>query len=161
VAALLRVMGHLAATPSYGHPAAQRLEASLRDAALFELLLAWPNSYARCLEQPAALPGSTRRARDYIHAHAAELPTVAEIAAAAGVGVRALARGFDRHLGTSPQRYLQDDPLDRVRDELLAGRHASVTDAAMAWGFLHLGSFAGRYRARFGEPPSRTLRDRR
>ncbi|CAM4119378.1 AraC family transcriptional regulator [Roseateles saccharophilus] len=162
VAALLRVLGHLAATPAYPHVAAQRLEASLRDAALFELLLAWPNSYTRGFDSPAALPPSTKRARDYIHAHAADVPSVADIAAAAGVGVRALARGFERHFGVSPQRYLQQYRLDRVREELRAavGSGTTVTAIAAQWGFWQLGSFAARYRERFGESPSQTLNRR-
>jgi AraC-like DNA-binding protein len=161
VAALLRVLGHLAATPAYPHAAAQRLETSLRDAALFELLLAWPNSYTRGLDAPAALPLSTRRARDYIHAHAADVPSVTDITAAAGVGVRALARGFERHFGVSPQRYLQQYRLDRVREDLRAAAPgATVTSVAAQWGFWQLGSFAARYRERFGEAPSQTLMHR-
>jgi AraC-like DNA-binding protein len=158
VAALLRVLGHLAATPAYPHAAARRMEASLRDAALFELLLAWPNNYTRGLDTPAALPLSTRRARDYIHSHAADVPSVADIARAAGVGVRALARGFERHFGLSPQRYLQQYRLDRVREELRnAAPGVTVTAVAAQWGFWQLGSFAARYRERFGESPSQTL----
>lgn len=161
VAALLRVLGHLAATPAYPHAAAQQLEARLRDAALFELLLAWPNSYTRGFDAPAALPPSTRRARDYIHAHAADVPSVADIAQAAGVGVRALARGFERHFGVSPQRYLQQYRLERVREELRsAAPGVTVTAVAAQWGFWQLGSFAARYRERFGEAPSQTLNRR-
>lgn len=158
VAAFLRVMGHLAATPPYPHQAAGRLEQSLRDAALFELLLAWPNSYTGCFDPQAALPVSTRRARDYIHAHAAANPGVADIARAAGVGVRALARGFEKHLGVSPQRYLLQYRLDRVRERLLAASTATVTEVATEFGFWQLGQFAARYRGRFGESPSQTLR---
>lgn len=159
VAALLRVLGYLAATPAYPHAAAQRLEASLRDAALFELLLAWPNSYTRSLGAPVAMPPSTRRARDYIHAHAADVPSVADIAHAAGVGVRALARGFERHFGVSPQRYLQQYRLDRAREQLRsAATGTTVTSVAAQWGFWQLGSFAARYRERFGESPSQTLK---
>lgn len=158
--ALLRVMAHLAATPAYPQAAVFRLEQTLRDAALYELLLAWPNSYVHHLQQPAAaLPASTRRARDYIHAHAADNPSVADIAAAAGVGVRALARGFEKHLGVSPQRYLQQYRLDRVHEALKApGGETTVTEIAVQWGFLQLGSFAARYRERFGESPSQTLK---
>jgi AraC-like DNA-binding protein len=158
-AALLRVMAHLAATPAYPQAAVLRLEHTLRDAALYELLLAWPNSYVHHLEQPASLPASTRRARDYIHAHAADNPSVAEIALAAGVGVRALARGFEKHFGVSPQRYLQQYRLDRVHEALKApGGETTVTEIAVQWGFLQLGSFAARYRERFGESPSQTLK---
>jgi AraC-like DNA-binding protein len=33
-----------------------------------------------------------------------------------------------------------------------------VTEIAVQWGFLQLGSFAARYRERFGESPSQTLK---
>lgn len=159
VATLLRVLHQLAATPRYPHAMAARFECSVRDAALYELLLAWPNNATRALDAFPALPASTRLARDFIHAHAAELPTVAEVAAACGVGVRALARGFEKHLGTSPLKYLLDYRLDRVREALQrAPAGATVTAIAFDWGFLHLGSFAARYRERFGESPSETLR---
>ena len=164
IAALLRVLGHLAATPAYPHDAAGRLDGCLRDAALYELLLAWPNNYSRGLDAPAALPASTRMARDYIHCHAADAPSVVEIAGAAGVGVRALARGFEKHFGVSPQRYLQQYRLDRVREQLRDAAGSSVvtvTDVAAQWGFWQLGNFAARYRERFGETPSQTLRGHR
>jgi adenylate cyclase len=49
--------------------------------------------------------------------------------------------------------------LVRARQELLrAGRHATVTDIALANGFSQLGRFAGQYRRLFGELPSATLR---
>jgi AraC-like DNA-binding protein len=159
IATLLRLMDQLASTPRYLNGAAARFERSVRDSVLFELLLAWPNNAAQPLDMQPVLPATTRRARDYIHAHAAELPTVSEVAAACGVGVRALARGFEKHLGTSPLRYMQDFRLDRVREHLLAAPDdATVTRIALDWGFLHLGSFAVRYRERFGETPSQTLR---
>jgi AraC-like DNA-binding protein len=37
----------------------------------------------------------------------------------------------------------------------------NVSEVAYRWGFTHLGRFAGAYRARFGESPSQTLRNRR
>lgn len=159
VRTLSRVMKHLGDATRFVHPAARRFELTLRDAALYELLLGWPNSAMRATKQEEALPPSTRRARDYIHAHAAEVPTVAEIAAAAGVGVRALALGFEKHFGMAPLRYLQQVRLDGVRAQLLAAApNDTVTRVALDWGFANAGVFAARYRERFGEPPSETLR---
>jgi AraC-like DNA-binding protein len=156
---VIRVLRHLAAAPRFNHPAARRQEFALRDAALYELLLGWPNNAALASAAAAALPLSTRRARDYIHAHAAEAPTVAEIAAAVGVGVRALALGFDKHLGVSPLRYLQQVRLDGARARLHAANPGdTVTRIALDWGFANPGVFAARYRERFGESPSQTLR---
>lgn len=159
--ALTRVMKHIASAPRFDHPGARRYEYTLRDAALFELLLGWPNNAAAATATKAALPESTRRGRDYIHAHAIDAPTVSEIAAAAGVGVRALGLGFDRHFGMSPLRYLQQVRLDGVRAQLrTAVPGDTVTRIALDWGFANLGVFAARYRERFGESPSETLRQR-
>jgi AraC family ethanolamine operon transcriptional activator len=44
------------------------------------------------------------------------------------------------------------------RDLLAAGPEARVTDAAMRWGFYHLGRFSRLYAAQFGELPSATHR---
>ena len=49
--------------------------------------------------------------------------------------------------------------LQRVhRDLLTAAAGDRVTDAAMRWGFFHLGRFSSAYAARFGELPSETRR---
>ena len=49
--------------------------------------------------------------------------------------------------------------LERAHDTLLAAIPGSttVTEVALRWGFPHLGEFAARYSARFGEKPSETL----
>jgi AraC-like DNA-binding protein len=126
---------------------------------MFELLLAWPSAVSRYLSQPSPVPETTRRARDYLHAHLEDLPTVGDLARQCGVSVRALAKGFARHLNTTPLQYMIDLRLDRARSELLAqGRAGGVTEVAQRWGFQHAGLFAARYRKRFGELPSQTLR---
>lgn len=161
VAALLRIIDRLATTPRYPHRQVAQLERALKESALFELLLAWPGADPAPERHGVALPASTRLARDYIHAHLAELPSVADIATHCRVGVRALDRGFRRHLGASPWQYMLELRLQAVREELLAGHHGgTVTDVALHWGFSNLGTFAARYREQFGELPSETLRGR-
>ncbi|WP_052692429.1 helix-turn-helix transcriptional regulator [Gordonia sihwensis] len=103
------------------------------------------NSISRC-----------RTAAHFIDAHARDLPTVAEIAAAAGVSVRSLSGGFARYLGTSVRSYLVEQRLQGVYRELRSGVE-SVTATAHAWGYVNLGVFAASYRRRFGENPSQTL----
>jgi AraC-like DNA-binding protein len=159
--AVLRVINRLAATPVYQQQTFDRLERSLKEAALFELLLAWPQQESSEWTPRIALPTSTRLARDFIEAHIGDLPTVADVAAASGVGVRALARGFEKHLGTSPLQYMLELRLQGVHDEMVVCSHSTVTDVALQWGFTHLGIFAARYRERFGELPSETLRKAR
>jgi AraC-like DNA-binding protein len=158
-AALLRVINRLAETPHYPQRNLERLERSLKEAVLFELLLAWPGTTQ--LNKPAepALPASTRLARDFIHSHIGELPTVGDVAASCRIGVRALDRGFKKYLGVSPLQYMMELRLQAVHDDLVASRHGStVTEVASYWGFSNLGIFAARYREQFGELPSETLR---
>ncbi|USC14021.1 AraC family transcriptional regulator [Rhodococcus sp. 11-3] len=105
-----------------------------------------------------AAAADVRRAEQYIREHAADLPTVSEIAAAVGVSVRALSGGFRRHLDTTPNRYLSDVRLQHIRDELAAASaECTVSAVAARWGYVNMGVFAAAYRRRFGENPSRTL----
>ena len=128
---------------------------------LLELMLeALPHNYSRALDDeiPAPKPGHVRRAIDYIHAHAAQPMTVGDIAAAAGVPVRTLQRGFRETCGDTPMGYLRNLRLDRAHRLLLSAPHLGVTRIALDCGFSHLGKFAAAYRARFGEAPSATAR---
>lgn len=138
-------------------PQAALIERRWQEAALFELLLAWPHTWSRLLGADAPRRGAVERAMDFMQANAGAEVTLAEVAQAAGIGVRALTRGFEKQQGVSPMRYLQQCRLERARAELLDGR-GSVTEIAYRWGFGNLGDFAARYRERFGEKPSETLR---
>lgn len=157
--ALRRAARALAELPSYG-AGVERLERSLKECVLFELLVAWPNSWSTSLADGEALPLSARRARDYMHAHLAGQPTLSDLARVAGVGVRALTRSFERHVGVSPMRYMNRLRLDRVHLELQRAEARSVTEVAMRWGFGHMGNFAAAYRERFGVHPSFTFKRR-
>ncbi|MCF3119006.1 helix-turn-helix transcriptional regulator [Streptomyces arenae] len=99
-----------------------------------------------------------QRAIGFIHAHAEQPLTLADIAAAAHVTARALQYAFAR-IDTTPLAYLRDVRLTRAHTEL---QHASpatgtVTDIALRWGFAHPGRFAAYYRAAYGISPSTTL----
>jgi AraC-like DNA-binding protein len=105
------------------------------------------------------LPCALRRARDRLHAHATEPLDLAQLAAAAGIGVRALQLGFQRHFGTSISEMLLDIRLSHLNAQLKrAAPDARIIDIAFDLGFTHLGRMAGAYRAKFGETPSATLR---
>lgn len=110
------------------------------------------------IDQPRLAPGYVKVAEAYMAAHADEtldLPTLCEIT---GVSRRTLNYGFQKYRGISPSQYLKNIRLERVRQDLLRGvPGASVTDAAMLWGFTQLGRFSGEYKKRFGEKPSETL----
>jgi AraC-like DNA-binding protein len=133
------------------------LERRWQEAALLELLLALPHASASRFAGGAASRCAVDRAIDLMNADPAASVALSELARAAGVGVRALTRAFERRLGISPMRYLQQMRLERVRNDLLDGQ-SSVTEIAFRWGFGNLGDFAMQYKARYGERPSETLR---
>lgn len=124
--------------------------------------------HAPCGDPPAGaapLPAdsrSLRRAIDYIHAHAHESPTLADLAAAACLSPRALEVAFRRRFDASPLTYARGIRLERVHAALQRaareGQTASVTDVALQHGFIHIGRFAAYYKQRFGCSPSVTLR---
>ncbi|MEV0685198.1 AraC family transcriptional regulator [Nocardia sp. NPDC050378] len=134
--------------------ACRELESTL----MTQLLLTAPSQLTPILTGSAPSIGHTRvrEAVAYIHAHPDADISTAELAARAGVTARALQLAFRDAVGMSPSAYVRSVRLDRVRDELASGRAVSVSDAAMKWGFFHLGRFAQQYRDRFGELPSET-----
>jgi AraC-like DNA-binding protein len=105
------------------------------------------------------LPIALRRARDCLHAHASEPLDLAQLAGTAGIGIRALQIGFQRHFGVSISQMLLDIRLAHLNARLKAApSDARVVDLAFELGFTHLGRMAGAYRQKFGETPSATLR---
>lgn len=115
-------------------------------------------------EVPAAgddtlLPRSVRRAQALMIAAPAGGLSLPALAGRCGVSVRTLQENFRQFTGATPSEWWRGYRLDRVRAALRAGdAEIGVTQAATAYGFYHLGRFAEQYRARFGEPPSETLR---
>lgn len=136
-------------------PAGRHLEEML----VAQLLTDWSREAGVDPAEPQSVPapGYVRAAVHYIDENARDLPTVTEIAAAAGVSARALSGGFAKYLEMSPRTYLNERRLRGVRSELAAGAD-SVAAVAHAWGYVNLGSFAAAYRRRFGENPSQTMR---
>jgi len=104
-------------------------------------------------------PAWMRVAVDHLRRNCALLPSLDDIAGAAGVSRRTLVRGFRRHRGSSPTRMLRELRFQGVHDALLAARPgtATIADIATQWGFCEFGRFAQEYRRRFGEKPSMTL----
>ncbi|HTO63667.1 MAG TPA: AraC family transcriptional regulator [Bradyrhizobium sp.] len=108
--------------------------------------------------QVETLPRVLLRARDYLYAHATEPLDLERLAAASGVGIRALQLGFQRHFGTSISDMLRDIRLGHLNARLMAAPvDARIIDIAFDLGFTHLGRMAGAYRQKFGEAPSATL----
>ncbi|MFN9367270.1 MAG: helix-turn-helix domain-containing protein [Planctomycetia bacterium] len=100
-----------------------------------------------------------RRSMETLEA-APTLPTAAELARSVGVNGRTLLRAFQETFGIPPKQYLLLRELHRIRRELVSGApaDATVADVLVRNGIWEFGRFAGRYRSRFGESPSETLR---
>lgn len=100
-----------------------------------------------------------RRAVAFIDEHAHQDITIAEIAEAACVTIRAVQLAFRRHLNTTPIEYLRRVRLDRARRDLMAADPAQikVTDVAHRWGFASISRFTTVYCREFGVTPSKTL----
>lgn len=108
---------------------------------------------------PAGLPGDVLRAIAWTRAHREEPLRLAALARAAGVPPRTLEEHFRRFLGATPLAWARQERMALARQELLAGDgSATVSGVATRFGFTQLGRFAARYRGRFGELPSETLR---
>ncbi|NEB04037.1 helix-turn-helix transcriptional regulator [Streptomyces sp. SID13726] len=143
--------------PLVASTAAQHLAASV--------LAAFPNTASVDPAGPDRLdahPAALRRALAHIDDHADQPLTVAQIAEAAHISVRALQYAFRRHLDRTPLAHLREVRLSHAHDELTATDPESgvtVTDIAARWGFYHPGRFATLYRRTYGRSPRRTLHD--
>ncbi|HEV7328802.1 MAG TPA: helix-turn-helix domain-containing protein [Bosea sp. (in: a-proteobacteria)] len=88
--------------------------------------------------------------------------SIAALAAKVGVSTRSLQIAFRQYRGIGPRQILEDFRLDSAHARLFAAAPGdNVTRIAFDCGVTHLGRFAARYRARFGESPLATLRRRR
>jgi AraC-like DNA-binding protein len=140
------------------------LAEQLRRLGAAALLSVFPNTAMTVARAPAdghVAPAAVRRASAFMDANSERPLTVAEVAAAAGVGARGLQVAFRRHVGSTPMEYLRRVRLERVHRELRAagpGDGVTVRETARRWGFANPGRFAAEYRAVYGQPPSRTLR---
>ena len=123
-------------------------------------LATFPNSTLvgeTAAERRDAHPRTVRRAVAFIEDNAAEDITVADIARAARVSVRAMQLAFRRHLDTTPMAYLRRVRLSCADADLRAA-NGSVTAIAARWGYARPSVFAAHYRAAYGVSPSQTLR---
>jgi AraC-like DNA-binding protein len=137
--------------------------ANWREALLDHLLTGQRHGLSEAIRifsgQMETLPRALRRARDCLYAHATEPLDLAQLADEAGIGIRALQAGFQRHFGVSISEMLLDIRLAHLNACLkTAPGDVRIIDIAFDLGFAHLGRMSGAYRAKFGETPSATLR---
>jgi AraC-like DNA-binding protein len=128
------------------------------------------HNYSSALDREihrAPLPRAVKRAQDFLHAHAQEPLSLAEICSQLGIGSRTLQIAFKQHLGLGPMAYLRDIRLDAIR-KILSDHEGvwqssdqmrpKISELALKFNFLHLGHFAQHYQQRFGELPTQTFR---
>lgn len=114
------------------------------------------------LKEIENFPSPAMRARDYIAEHAMEPIELAQLSADLGVSMRALQSGFQRHFGMSARDFILECRLDAARSSLLSlENEENVITIALSCGFGNLSHFAAKYRDKFQELPSETLRRKR
>lgn len=107
------------------------------------------------LAAPCAIPGSVKRAEDFMRANANTPIKLQTLANEAGCSERALQNAFKEFRCKSPMSVLRDIRLEKAREDLEC-EAGSVSDIALKWGFANIGRFAAQYAAMFGEMPSQT-----
>jgi AraC-like DNA-binding protein len=99
-----------------------------------------------------------RNLEAWIDAHLETPITLGTLCQVAGVGARCLQKSFLYRRGISPMRFVTERRLLAAHQWLAAGADAAtVTEAALRFGFMHLGRFSVAYRQAIGELPSQTL----
>ncbi|WP_405091633.1 helix-turn-helix transcriptional regulator [Micromonospora sp. NBC_01392] len=110
-----------------------------------------------------AHPRTLRRAITFIEENADRDITLADIAAAAHVTIRAVQLAFRRHLDTTPIAYLRWARLEHADQELRradATDDGTVAETARRWGWADADRFTAAHRQRFGSPPTGPPHDR-
>jgi AraC-like DNA-binding protein len=105
-----------------------------------------------------ALEAPLAAAERYMRSRLCAPLSLEDLARAAGVSPRTLHMHCKRRFGVGPMVWLRHVRLEAARRMLESDADCLVTDAAMEFGFGHLGRFSAYYRERFGELPRQTAR---
>jgi AraC-like DNA-binding protein len=99
-------------------------------------------------------------AHDRLLADMREPPTLGMLADAVGLSEKRLSAGFRQEFGASVFETLRNRRLEHARQALEDGA-ANVKEIAHRVGYNHVSNFIHAYRARYGKPPRRHLRQER
>ncbi len=99
-------------------------------------------------------PWQLARVTDYLHAHAADQVSLAELAALAGLSLHHFARAFKASTGIAPHQFQVSLRMERARLQLSLSTEP-VTDIALALGYDSSQSFARAFRIAHGTTPSK------
>lgn len=93
-----------------------------------------------------------RRARDFLLADLSHAPSLAELAAVAGMSEPTLTRQFRRQFADSPYGLFQQERMHSARTRLLSER-VSVATVAADLGYTNASHFSAAFRQQFGLTP--------
>lgn len=94
-----------------------------------------------------------QRVLDHIEAHLGEKLQLQTLAQVGGVHASHLWRAFQANLGTSPQRYVANQRLQRAR-RLLSEEHESIASIASGLGYSSQSHFSAAFRKAFALSPA-------
>ncbi|EAT11435.1 AraC family transcriptional regulator [Bermanella marisrubri] len=98
-----------------------------------------------------------KSAVDFIIHHPEWDYKIEELVAVTNVPIRTLYWSFKHYLGITPYRFFVVNRLKRVRLDILKhGKRMTITQIALAHGFVHLSRFSNQYKGLFGELPIET-----
>jgi AraC-like DNA-binding protein len=135
-----------------------------------EVFMAFLSAFRSGLEEAA--PRSTLRLqkrfqrlvqlREFVSAHLHEPLYLDELCEAAELSERGVQKLFHDLLDIEPCVYLRHHRMHGARRDLRNGDTGPgvIKEAAIKWGFSHMGRFSSEYRVLFGELPSETLSSR-
>lgn len=143
---------HLCSESTDVHPLEK---ASRLTAALFQLVQRHAKTAQR-IAVTTLMPGSVKRARDYIDAHFVENPTLDAVSEVAGMSAYHLIRAFKHSVGIAPHAYLVQRRVAMAKQLLLNGH--TLRQIAIEVGYCDQGHLSREFRRFFGVPPSRARR---
>ena len=96
--------------------------------------------------------------RDYITEHIDEPVQMYKLCQLTNKSVRTIEITFKQVFNLTVRDYHSCYRLSLVRQTLIHDKNISVSNAALQYGYFHLGRFSNNYKKLFGELPSQTLR---
>ena len=104
------------------------------------------------MRDDGAAARGTRRARDFLVAHACDNPTLDDVAGRAGVNKFVLVRWFRRLFGTTPHAFLMAVRVDHARVLLASGM--SPAESSVVTGFADQAHFSRWFKRLIGITPA-------
>jgi len=96
--------------------------------------------------------------RDYLIDHSESAVQMYELCELTGKSVRTIERVFKQVFSLSVREFQTYHRFSLIRQILLHDKHTSILNAAVKYGYMHMGRFSQKYKELFGELPSQTLR---